>query len=321
MPAFSATAPGKIILFGEHAVVYGRPAIAVPVEQLRARAVISADPRGKQGAVHIQAPDIGLDTWLDQLPESHPLRKAIQVVLMELSITRLPAFQLRVTSTIPVAAGLGSGAAVSVAIIRALSVFLGRQLSDQRVSDLAFEVEKLYHGTPSGIDNTVVTYRMPVYFRRGSPVETFKVKRSFSLVIGDTGISSPTAITVGDLRQAWLADKDFYELVFDSVDQIVRSARSQIENGQLEELGPLMNKNHRLLQEMGVSCIELDRLVSAACLAGALGAKLSGGGRGGNMIALIDPVLEADIVQALREAGAVRTFVTRVEASVPGSVA
>ena len=312
MPAFSATAPGKIILFGEHAVVYGRPAIAVPVKQLRARAVISADPRAELGKVRIQAPDVSLDVLIDDLPSGHPLREVVQIVLAELAITRPPAFKLRVTSTIPIAAGLGSGAAVSVAIIRALSAFLGQPLSDEKVSALAYEVEKLHHGTPSGIDNTVVTYRMPVYFVRGSPVETFQVKRPFSLVIADTGISSPTAIAVGDLRQAWLADKAYYEPVFDAVQQIVQTARTIIENGQIEALGPLMNKNHVLLQKMGVSCEELDRLVSTACDAGALGAKLSGGGRGGNMIALVDASLETQVIRSLQAAGAVRTFLTHV---------
>jgi len=312
MPAFSATAPGKIILFGEHAVVYGRPAIAVPVEQLRARAVISADPRAEPGSVHIQAPEVSLDALMEELPSGHPLREVVKVVLAELAIAHPPAFKLRVTSTIPIAAGLGSGAAVSVATIRALSAFLGQPLSNERVSDLAYEIEKLYHGTPSGIDNTVVTYNMPVYFKRGSPVETFQVKRPFSLVIADTGIASPTAIAVGDLRKAWLADKARYEPVFDAVQQIVQSARIMIENGQIETLGPLINKNHVLLQEMGVSCDELDRLVNAACSAGALGAKLSGGGRGGNMIALVEPSFETEVVRSLQSAGAVRIYTTQV---------
>jgi mevalonate kinase len=315
MPAFSATAPGKIILFGEHAVVYGRPAIAVPIEQLRARAVISADPHAEPGTVHIQAPDIDLDTFMDQLPANHPLRKVVQVVLTELAITRPPALKLRVSSTIPLAAGLGSGAAVSVAIIRALSAFLGHRLQNDKVSSLAYEVEKLHHGTPSGIDNTVVTYSMPVFFVRGSPLETFRVESPFTLVIGDTGISSPTAIAVGDLRRAWLADPEHYEPIFDDVAQIVASARSLIESGQVRQLGPLMNENQVLLQEMGVSCVELDRLVSAACMAGALGAKLSGGGRGGNMIALVEDSLQADVVQALESAGAARTFTTQVGGS------
>jgi mevalonate kinase len=108
--------------------------------------------------MHIQAPAIGLDASLNDLPPEHPVAAAVNGVLSTLGATRPPACSLRITSTIPVASGLGSGAAVSVAIIRALSAFLGHPLRDEQVSALAFEVEKLHHGTPSGIDNTVITY-------------------------------------------------------------------------------------------------------------------------------------------------------------------
>src|SRR5512146_2592486 len=118
MPAITATAPGKIILFGEHAVVYGRPAIAVPVNGVRARVVVSANPRGGPGEVRIQAPDIHLDAQARNLPPEHPIRSAVWSVFSALGISHPPALNLRVTSTIPLAAGLGSGAAVSVAIIR-----------------------------------------------------------------------------------------------------------------------------------------------------------------------------------------------------------
>ena len=109
MPAISATAPGKIILFGEHAVVYGRPAIAVPVQQVRARVVVTARPRGQPGEVRVLAPDIGLDARLADLSENQPLAKVIRSVLSALGISFPPACTVRVTSTIPVAAGMGSG--------------------------------------------------------------------------------------------------------------------------------------------------------------------------------------------------------------------
>jgi mevalonate kinase len=312
MPAFTATAPGKIILFGEHAVVYGRPAIAVPVRQMRARTVVSADPRGQPGAVHIQAADIGLDAWLDELEIEHPLKKVVSGVLQELQIGSLPACRLQITSTIPVAAGLGSGAAVSVATIRALMAFLGQPVTDERVSALAYEVEKLHHGTPSGIDNTVITYAAPVYFKKGGPIEILQLGGHFTVVIGDTGISSPTMVAVGDLRELWLADPHHYEVIFDSVREIVNRARVCIENGMSQALGPLMDENQTLLEQMHVSSPELERLVHAAREAGALGAKLSGGGRGGNMIALVHPEHAEQVANTLQEAGAVRTWVTMV---------
>ena len=309
MPASTATAPGKIILFGEHAVVYGRPAIAVPVNQVRARAIVMPDILGKQGSILIQAPDIGLEASLDSLATDHPLALAVRNVLDKLDCQTVPAFQLRVTSTIPLAAGMGSGAAVSVAIIRAVSDFLGQPLPDEQVCSLAFEVEKLHHGTPSGIDNTVITYNHPVYFVRGQGVETFRVQTPITMVIGDTGIQSPTAIAVGDLCKAWQAAPEKYEVLFDQVGTITQSARQALETGIIQSLGPLMDRNHALLQEMGVSSPELDRLVEAARQAGALGAKLSGAGRGGNMIALTSPQASAVVAEAIHNCGATRTLI------------
>ena len=315
MPAFTATAPGKIILFGEHAVVYGRPAIAVPVNNVRARAVVMADPRGQVGDIQIKAPDVGLETSLEGLPEDHPIRAAVEGVLFELGITRAPACTLQITSTIPISAGMGSGAAVSVALMQALSSSLGQPLSDARVTELAFEVEKIHHGTPSGIDNTVITYGMPVYYVRGQPLKTLRLPEPFKIVIGDTGLPSPTALAVGELRHAWQMDQDKYEAIFDAVAVIVKEARAAIENGYTGGLGALMNQNHEYLRQMGVSSPELDRLVEAARSAGAAGAKLSGGGKGGNMIALTNDVNTVEIESSLRDAGAVRTIVTSIEES------
>ncbi len=312
MPAFSAYAPGKIILFGEHAVVYSQPAIVVPVNQVKARAVVTANPRGQSGTVHIQAPDVGLDTELGSLPIGHPLGVAINSLLEFLKVDRPPACTLKVTSTIPIAAGLGSGAAVSVAVLRAFSAYLGHPLSDEQVCTLAYEVEKVYHGTPSGIDNTVITYERPVYFIKGQPLEKLALPVPFTIVIGDTGVTSPTAAAVGEVRQAWKAQKTLYESYFESVGGIVMSARQMIELGMIETLGPLMNANHGVLRKIGVSSPELDGLVAAALKAGAWGAKLSGGGRGGNMIALVPAQRAERVVQALMQAGAVRTIQTIV---------
>jgi mevalonate kinase len=314
MPAISATAPGKIILFGEHAVVYGRAAIAVPVQQVRARVVVTARPHDLPGEVRVLAPDIGLDARLVDLSENQPLAKVIRSVLSALGSSIPPACSVRVTSTIPVAAGMGSGAAVSVAVLRAFSTFLGHPLPAEQVSDLAYEVEKLYHGTPSGIDNTVITYAKPVVFMRGQPIELLRVAKPFTVVVADTGVRSPTSLVVGDLRNLWQADPQRYESLFDAAGRIAQTARQAIENGRPEALGPLMDENHDLLCEMSVSSPELDRLVQAARSAGALGAKLSGAGRGGNMIALASPATAPAIAQALESSGAVRTIITQIEA-------
>jgi mevalonate kinase len=310
---FTSSAPGKIILFGEHAVVYGRPAVAVPVIQVSARVTVTMTKAPVSDPVLIQAPDIGLQALLSDLPDSQPLKAAITRTAKALNLSKLPPCTVRIESTIPVAAGLGSGAAVTIAIARALSAALGNPLNDEQVCALAFVVEKIHHGTPSGIDNTVITYARPVYFIKGKPIQRLIVGRPFNIVIADTGIATPTAKAVGDVRQAWKADKDHYEAVFDSIGALADSARQAIEHGAVELLGPLMDANHGLLRKLGVSCPELDALVLSARKAGAWGAKLSGGGRGGNMIALVNKTQASKVAAALQSAGAVRTLVTEIK--------
>jgi mevalonate kinase len=226
-----------------------------------------------------------------------------------------PDATLTIHSTIPIASGLGSGTAVSTAIVRVLAGYLERELTPATVSKLVYEVEKLHHGTPSGIDNTVVAYGQPVFFVRDETLEIFGVGAPLQLLIGDTGIASPTRVAVGDVRRGWEQDRERYERLFNEVDEIVREARALIERGDdMARLGALMNRNHKLLREMAVSSPELEHLVAAAEAAGALGAKLSGAGRGGNMIALTTAGESARVAQALRRAGAVRVIETVVSA-------
>ena len=304
-----ASAPGKIILFGEHAVVYGRPALAVPVTQVHVDAEVSDSPRA---GVWIHAPIIDLHAELNSLPPDHAIASVILKVIQRFGISPLPNLDISISSTIPVAAGLGSGAAVSVALIRALSAFLSQPFSDEEVNSLAYEIEKIHHGTPSGIDNTVITYGKPVYFMKDRPVEIFKVGRPFTIVIGDTGIAAPTKESVGDVRRLWIRDQFTVENIFNEIAQIALIGRRSIESGRTEMLGELMDHNHEYLQQLTVSSPELDSLVEAARKAGALGAKMSGGGRGGNMIALVDPAKAESVAAALMSAGAKRTIITEV---------
>ena len=316
MNAF-ASAPGKVILFGEHAVVYNRPALAVPVRQVHADVEVSDSPRA---GIFINAPGIDLHAELNSLPADHPIASVILEVFSTLGLPSPTGrrvgdeggLEISITSSIPVASGLGSGAAVSVALIRSLSSFLFRSLTDDEVNMLAFEIEKLYHGTPSGIDNTVITYNKPVYFIKGQPIETFKVGKPFTIVIGDTGVSALTKESVGDVRRLWLRDTANFENCFNEIAQIVLIARRSIEHGRPELLGELMDHNHALLQGLTVSSPELDKLVVEARNAGALGAKLSGGGRGGNMIALVEQDRAESVANALISAGAKRTIITEI---------
>jgi mevalonate kinase len=181
------------------------------------------------------------------------------------------------------------------------------------MSDLAFDVEKLHHGTPSGIDNTVVTFGKPVYFQRGRPIEFLNVGASLTFVIADTGVPSSTAEAVGDVRRVWQTDRQSYEAIFDEVAEIVVSARQFIEDGKNSQLGLLLDQNHECLIKMGVSSPELNQLCDAARRAGAMGAKLSGAGRGGNLIALVPPDQAESVSNELAKCGAVRVIQTSIE--------
>lgn len=312
------SAPGKIILFGEHAVVYNRPALAVPVTQVHADVEILDLPRR---GIWIHAPVIDLHAELNSLPSDHPIASVILKLFtapfssprfLEEKMGGQRGVEININSTIPVASGLGSGAAVSIALIRALGLHMNHPLANEQVNELAYEIEKLHHGRPSGIDNTVIAYNMPVYFIKGQPIETLKTGRPFTIVIGDTGIPALTKESVGEVRRLWLEDTHHFEKTFDEIAQVSLSARHSIESGKPELLGELMDQNHTLLQELTVSSPELDKLVIAAREAGALGAKLSGGGRGGNMIASVEQAKAESVAKALISAGARQTIITEI---------
>jgi mevalonate kinase len=251
---------------------------------------------------------------LASAPPQEPLAAAARITLAHLSLGEPDAI-LTIRSTIPIASGLGSGAAVATAFVRALSSFVGHVLKQDEISQLVFEVEKIHHGTPSGVDNTVVVYGQPVMFTPGLPIERLSVAAPISLLIGDTGIRTSTRVVVEDVRRRWEQQPARYDALFDQIGEIVGEARRAIEAGDVDELGPLMNKNQELLMELGVSSAQLDELVDVARFAGALGAKLSGAGRGGNVIALVEEDCAPDVEVALRDSGAETVISTTVRAS------
>jgi mevalonate kinase len=305
-----AHAPGKVILFGEHAVVYGRPAIAVPVTEVRAE--VAVDPGPIRQGTRIVAQDVGRQFFLREAAEDDPLARIVKLTLKRLGGPADPDLVITINSDVPIARGMGSGAAVSTALVRALVKHFDRWLPSREISDLVYQAERLYHGTPSGIDNTVIAFEKPVFFVKDEGWEFFWVGTPFLLAIADTGIESPTREAVGDLRRRYEAEPDRYRPLFDRVGEIVVQARAAIEEGQPGRLGDLMDENHQLLQQMGVSCAELDRLVAAAREGGALGAKLCGAGRGGNMISLVTEESRGRVDMMLRLAGAKAVIVTKI---------
>ena len=317
-------APGKAILFGEHAVVYGQPAIAVPVTGVQARATVTCGTPGSGVWLvcsDLPAPDggsVGRRYPLRQAAADDPLRAAVALALAHFggSEPATPALEpdivLTITSTIPIARGLGSGAAVATAVMRGLAAFFGRQPAPDEESGLVYEVEKLFHGTPTGIDNTVVAHQRPIYFVRSEGMTLLHVGSPFRLVIADSGVPSSTREVVGCVRQGWQSDPQRYETLFDAIGAIARAARHLIEEGDWQSSARLMDDNQALLEELGVSSPALERLIAAARAAGALGAKLCGAGRGGAVLAAVERHKIAAVTDALRAAGAAQTMVTEV---------
>jgi mevalonate kinase len=303
-----ASACGKIILLGEHAAVYGFPALAVPVRSLRTW----AEHAEGEVPLRIEAPLIGLDARMPDLPAGHPLVVCIQLASEALGMTA-PGGRLTITSDIPVASGLGSGAAVSTAIVRVLASAAGRNLPPAEISRIVFAVEQIYHGTPSGVDNTVIAYESPVNFRRGQDPEILTAGAPAHLLIADSGVHSRTRTAVGGVRDRRDADPVRYDGYFRQIGDLTEEGRGHLESGRIPQLGKTMDRCHELLRRIEVATPALDRLVDAARSAGAYGAKLSGAGLGGNVVTLVDLPLLPAVEAALRASGAAAVFRTNLE--------
>lgn len=304
----TSSAPAKAILVGEHAVVHGQPAIAVPLSQLRAcvDSHISAFPLKVSSSNAERAPFYWCE---DESRSTDPLMRAIELTARYFAVKSLHG-ELVIRSDIPIASGLGSGAAVTTALARGVAALLGRDIADEDLNAIVYEVEKLHHGTPSGIDNTVIVYEKPTYFVKDRSIDFIEINRPSTLVLGDTDVPSPTRAAVADVRIQLERQPGRTQDLFARIGALVEQARSAIEAGDHRQLGKLMTQNHRLLQALDISSVFLDRLVEAALRGGAYGAKLSGGGRGGIMIALVSPDSEASVKKALRQAGAKRVIVS-----------
>jgi mevalonate kinase len=303
----TATACGKIILFGEHAVVYQQPAIAVPLSVMQVEAKAFRAPAGQ--GITIYLPDFSREFRFmpDDRITDNGLTYTVRLVLEKLNAS-VPDVDIYLESNIPQKAGFGSGAAVSTALARLLSMVLDRALPTADLNALVFEVEKMHHGTPSGIDNTVITHEKPLYFIKGKPNLFLDIALPFSLLVARMPHSTPTKVTVSDVRFLYEKHPRRVMKLFINIGEIVQQARYAIETGELADLGPLMNENHRLLRRLTVSDGPTDKLWRAALRAGALGAKLSGGGRGGNLIALVTPDVLGSVSDALLKNGATALF-------------
>jgi mevalonate kinase len=276
---------GKVILFGEHFVVHGMPGIASAVDS-----TVDAEVKKIGAGITIRDERKGTKGYTQE--KSAQQKESIERMLRTMGINPEKAtLEIRLDGNLPGFSGIGASAASSVAIARAISEEFKMGLSDDKINEIAYEAEKAYAGTPSGIDNTAATYGGLIWFKRnlsGGPntIEKLSIRKPVEIVMGNTGIVADTKEMVAEVAIRKKRNAEKYDALFKQAEDLVLTARKSLKEFDLRKVGNLMNENHRLLQEIEVSCKELDYLVNLAREKGAFGAKLTGGGGGGCMVAL-----------------------------------
>jgi mevalonate kinase len=307
----SGSGKGKSILFGEHFVVYGLPALAAGI----ASETTAKITRVRSFGWKLVDDRPAMPGYKEKKYEEQ--KSSINKMLEHLNIdVTKTGFQIDLGGDLVCASGIGASAASCVAIARALSEEYSLNLDDDQVNETAYIGEMGYHGTPSGLDNTASTFGGLIWFVRdlsGGPpnFETLKLGKPGHLVIASTGLTASTKVVVGDVAKKKEADPAWFDSISEQYVQLVNEAREALIDLNFNKVGELMNKNHALLQELTVSCKELDHLVNVAREKGALGAKMTGTGRGGNMIALApDEATAENIAKALKKDDAAGVWTT-----------
>jgi mevalonate kinase len=292
---------GKVILFGEHFVVHGVPGIVSAIDS-STDAIVKTATKLNIKDERKTAKGYGEEKRLQQI-------ESIERMLKAMDLDPKMPFDIWIGGTLPGFSGLGASAASSVAIARAISEELNLNLSNEKINAVAYEGEKAYAGNPSGIDNTAATYGGFMWFKKNPAggqdlVERLKVRRPIEIVIGSTGKVANTKLMVEGVADRKKKDPKKYDPLFKQAESLAVAGRKALEAGDLKKVGDLMNENHRILQEIGVSSKELDNLVDIARKQGAFGAKLTGGGGGGCMVALTGgKEVSGKVVGAFKGAG------------------
>jgi mevalonate kinase len=271
---------GKIILLGEHFVVYGFPALVAALN-LKTYAQIHENSFNKLVFIDNRP----------KVPGFVPSKKTEFNQLLENVLNSLSLKQRNLTVTflgsLPVTCGgIGSSAAVATAFARAVSSKFNLELSDDQINQAAFAGEKAIHGTPSGVDNTASVFGGVIKFCKQKIFSKINIKKSIEIVIVDSGKKTDTKQVVSQVRDFINKNTGTKKVIFEQYATIFPVALKALQEGDIKLLGQCMNENHKLLQALGVSCPELDEIVKYARLLGAFGAKLTGTGMGGLCILL-----------------------------------
>jgi mevalonate kinase len=292
---------GKVILLGEHSVVYGRPALAASLD----RGVLA------RGAV-ARSDELVIEPWgvsaLADAESDDPLARAYAAILALHGPDR-PAVRVQAEVALPGSAGLGCSAALGVAVLRAVDEALGVSRSDRDVGETSLVWERIFHGNPSGVDNAMAAGAGMALFRRGAPLEPVRPRAPLTLVIANSGEAGSTKEMVASVGRQHERDPSRLEQTFDGIASLVRNARLAAEAGDLPALGKLMDLNQALLGSLLVSTEALESLCERARNAGALGAKLTGAGGGGCIIALAEHRRSAEDVRLALAPHAAESFI------------
>jgi len=280
-------------------VVYGLPAIAAAVEGRTLAEVTKAD---KYALVDDRpaTPGYKKEKWEQQ-------EESIDLMFKAMCLDKSKA-RISLGGDLFAASGVGASGASCAAIAAAANSEFKLGLNRDGINDIAYEGEKGYHGTPSGIDNSCSSYGGFIWFKKGisglkSEISPMDSMIRLSIVVGNSGITSNTTKIVGEVKQMNEADPARFQRIADEYLRISKEATAALESKNISKIGGLMNSNHALLRDIGVSCRELEEMVGAALEAGAIGAKLTGTGRGGLMIALVTEFTRERVASAIKKKG------------------
>ncbi len=279
---------GKTILFGEHFVVYGLPAIASALGSYTTAEIKVVDGIGWEVIDQRPATPGYKEKKYDEAMQS--IKNVIEHMNTDVGSQKL---EITFSGDLIAASGVGASAAQATSLARAINDSFTLMLDDEKINEAAYEGEKAYHGTPSGIDNTASTYGGLIWFEKNlnggkNKMEIVNSGKKMPLVIGNTAITASTAEVVADVRKLKEANPVRFEKIFSDYHSLAIDAKQALLEGDALSIGKLMNQNHKLLQEISVSGEINDKLVEISLNNGALGAKLTGTGRGGLVIALAE---------------------------------
>ncbi len=292
---------GKVIMFNEHFVVYGIPAIA---SAIGSRTIARIEPfDGKGWSINDGRPATPGYKMKKMEHQMDSIERILNSAGIDVNETPI---KIALAGDLKAASGVGASAASCAAIARALSHQFGLGFSDDKINEIAYEGEKGYHGTPSGIDNTTATFGGLIWFVKDDPniITRLTLENPVEIVMGNTGVVANTKAAVEGVRERKEEEPEKYEKIFNDAKDLAGNARQALEGYDLESVGRYMNRNHELLQSIEVSSKSLDFLVDIAIDNGAYGAKMTGGGLGGYMVALTPgKELQEDVANAIEKAG------------------